>query len=104
MFKVDTTQLPPSASDGHLAQGPLHGYFEALNATMAARNLWPHVRGMYGAYLDGKDSVPESELRSFAAFDGAPDLDLPEGLEQFDIPVCRIRARNPGPIQRSSTI
>jgi AraC family transcriptional regulator len=92
MFKVETTQLAPLRLMGVWHKGPYTGIsnaFEALNATMAARNLWPHVRGMYGAYFDDKDSVPESDLRSFAAFDGAPDLDLPEGLEQFDIPACR---------------
>jgi AraC family transcriptional regulator len=97
MFKVEMTNLPPLRLMGLWHKGPyseISKAFEALNATMAARNLWPQTRGMYGAYFDDKDSVPEADLRSFAAFDAAPDLDLPEGLEQFETPATRAAVLN----------
>ena len=54
--------------------------FETLGGLMYSRNLFGPGQKMYGVYYDDPESVPESELRSTAAFGPVPEgakLDLP---------------------------
>ena len=59
--------------------------FEAFGAICQARSLWPHLGPMIGLYLDSPDTVPASDLRSFAGAEWRGG-NLPEGLEEQQLP------------------
>ncbi len=63
--------------------------FEKLRALVAARQLWPVVRGAAGVYHDDPAAVPEAELRSHAGLILAEGAELPEGLERVILPAGR---------------
>jgi AraC family transcriptional regulator len=57
--------------------------FEQLGAMMAARNLWPQVKGMIGVYYDDPDAVAEADLRSSAGVIVGDDFAMPEDLQEI---------------------
>lgn len=58
--------------------------FEAFSAMCEARQLWPQVGPVIGLYLDSPETVPESELRSYAGAEFRGDTP-PEGMEALSI-------------------
>lgn len=55
---------------GVLHTGPypeIGGAFQKLNGILAARNLYPLIRGMIAVYHDAPGSMPEAQMRSHAA-------------------------------------
>ncbi|MBF9030784.1 helix-turn-helix domain-containing protein [Rhodobacterales bacterium HKCCE3408] len=63
--------------------------FESVGAIAAARNLWPHVRGMIGVYYDDPDAKPEAELRSAAGLAVTYTAPIAEPLQEIRLPEGR---------------
>ncbi|MEL7301015.1 MAG: AraC family transcriptional regulator [Pseudomonadota bacterium] len=60
--------------------------FEQFGAVMTARGLWPHTRGMLGAYYDDPMETPTEELRSLAGAVVDDAMEVPNGLTEIRIP------------------
>ncbi len=58
--------------------------FEAFGALCESRQLWPRIGPMIGLYLDNPETVPESDLRSFAGAEYRGE-DTPEGMKEVQI-------------------
>ncbi len=89
MFPVEITQTPACKLVGVPHTGnylEIGKAFEHVTAVIAARNLWPDVRGMGGLYYDDPASVDEASLRSFAGLYLADRAAAPDGLELRDAP------------------
>ncbi|MBR9762901.1 MAG: AraC family transcriptional regulator [Rhodobacteraceae bacterium] len=56
--------------------------YSRLGPILSARGLWPQVGPMVALYYDDISSVPEAELRSFAAVQIPEEMPLPDGLQQ----------------------
>jgi len=56
--------------------------YEKVAAVFTIRDLWKHARGMVGIYYDDPSTVPEAELRSYAAVELADDVVVPDPLEE----------------------
>ncbi|MEM9350191.1 MAG: AraC family transcriptional regulator [Pseudomonadota bacterium] len=72
--------------------------FEQFSAIMTARNLWPHTRGMIGAYYDDPMEVAADDLRSLAGAIVDEELVLPDGLQEIRIPagpLAKLRFKGP---------
>ncbi|MEL6915266.1 MAG: AraC family transcriptional regulator [Pseudomonadota bacterium] len=101
MYDVKIETTPPLRAAVMPHQGAytqIARAFEQFSAIMTARGLWPHVRGMIGAYHDDPNDVPEAELRSHAGALVAPGMELPEGLEEIVIPggkLAKLRVEGP---------
>ncbi len=101
MFDVDVTTAPARRLAALPHKGPyleIGEAFEKVTAIASSRNLWPAVRSVVGIYYDDPSAVPEAELRSHAGLDLAPDSDLPDGLEEVNIPggtIARLRFKGP---------
>jgi len=65
--------------------------FEAFAAICESRGLWPRLGRSIAVYLDDPDAVPEAALRGYAGAEYR-GVDLPEGLEGWDIPGGRTAA------------
>lgn len=59
--------------------------FEALVATISARNRWPDVRGMVGVYYDDPSAVAEADLRSHAGVIVTDMAAGEDGLEEVTL-------------------
>lgn len=89
MYPVKIQDLPARHLIGLPHQGAYFRISEAfsrLDVTIAARGLYPQTRGMIAVFYDDISVVAEPDLRSFAAFEVAPDLPCPDGLESRDLP------------------
>ncbi|MGB0497941.1 MAG: AraC family transcriptional regulator [Rubricella sp.] len=88
MFPVDIRNEPPRALAALPYRGPypeIGRAFGSLGPILAARDLWPHVRGMIGVYYDDPSVTAAQDLRAHAGaiLDGAA---TPEGLEPVSLP------------------
>lgn len=63
--------------------------FETLTALISTRNLWPHMRGMIGVYLDDPENTAEVELRSFAGAALSAEAPIDDPLEEMHLPAGR---------------
>lgn len=89
MYLVEIQPIPARHLIGLPHQGAYFRISEAftrLDVIMAARGLYPQTRGMIAVFYDDVSVVPEADLQSFAAFEVAPGLTTPDGLEPRDIP------------------
>jgi AraC family transcriptional regulator len=89
MYPVTVQDLPPARAAGIFHQGSysaLSGAFQQLGGLIAARSLFPHIRGMIGVYHDAPGSKPDAEMSSHAAVIAAESFpnDIP-GLDYFDL-------------------
>ena len=89
MHPVTIENLQPVRAAGVLHTGPytdIGKAFHHLGGVIAARNLFPHIRGMIAIYRDMPGAKPDAELRAHAAAiitEGFPtDID---GLDYFDL-------------------
>lgn len=89
VYPVTIEDLPPCRAAGVLHAGPypeIGEAFHRLSATLAARNLFAHVRAMIAVYHDAPGSKPEAQLRSHAAVIIGDDFPVGvDGLEYFDL-------------------
>lgn len=89
MYPVTIEDLPPMRAAGVPHVGPYIGIgrsFQTLGGIVAARNLFPHARGMIAVYHDSPGAKPDAELRAHAGLiiaEGFPPGI--EGLEYFDL-------------------
>ncbi|KGM47138.1 AraC family transcriptional regulator [Pseudooceanicola atlanticus] len=89
MFPVDIKSVPSRRLVGLPHRGAYFRISEAfsrLDVMIAARGLYPQLGAMIGVFYDDVSVVPEAELQSFAAFELAADLALPEGMEERTLP------------------
>ena len=92
MYPIEIAPQPQRRLAAVLHRGPyieVGGAFEKVSAYFSAGQLWSYAQGMVGVYLDGPDSKPESELRSYAGIVVDDSFKLPEGLEEYIIPESR---------------
>ncbi len=88
MFDIEIRQISTHRLAAYDHTGPYSGVskaFEKLSATIAARNLWPSVKGMAGVFYDDPSQVPAAQLRSHAGFILAEEVEVPEGLEEVTL-------------------
>jgi AraC family transcriptional regulator len=88
MYDVTIRTEPARRLAGLTHQGPYMGIgkcFESFSAICESRGLWPQVGAVLGVYYDNPETIPESELRSFAGgeFRGGG---LPDGMEEANLP------------------
>lgn len=101
MFDIVTEPAPARHLAAIAHRGPyieVGRAFETASAIIGARGLFPQVRGMVGVYLDDPGAVAAQDLRSYAGFELATGVDLPEGMESVDLPegeVARLRFIGP---------
>ena len=89
MYPVIIEDLPPMRAAGVPHVGPYIGVgrsFQTLGGIIAARNLFPHARGMIAVYHDSPGAKPDAELRAHAGVIIADSFPAGiEGLEYFDL-------------------
>ena len=94
-----------TAPGRRLAVVPHKGPYPGIGAAFATvgdhvtrAGAWPDVTGMVAVYLDNPDVVAPDDLRSYAGVELAPDDDIPEGCEAYEIAPGRVaRLRHVGP-------
>lgn len=72
--------------------------FEQFSAIMSARSLWPHTRGMLGAYYDDPMETPVEDLRSLAGAVVDTAMEIPAGMTEIRIPagpLAKLRYKGP---------
>lgn len=89
MYPVKIQNLQPSLAAGVLHVGrylDIGKAFQQLGGVIAARNLFPHIKGMIAVYRDFPGSKPDSELRAHAAAIIADSFPTDvEAFEYFDL-------------------
>ena len=72
--------------------------FEQFSAIMTSRELWPHTRGMLGAYYDDPMETPVEDLRSLAGAVVDGEMEVPEEMTEIRIPagpLAKLRYKGP---------
>ncbi|MEM8592070.1 MAG: AraC family transcriptional regulator [Pseudomonadota bacterium] len=101
MFDVTIEDTGPLRAATHPHKGDytqIARAFEQFSAIMTSRNLWPHTRGMIGAYFDDPSAVPVDELRSLAGAVVDEKMEIPDGLSELRIPagpLAKLRFKGP---------
>lgn len=80
-------RLAAVAHEGHYMQ--IGQSFEKLGAILGSRGLWGKVGGLVGVYYDDPSATPAKDLRSHAGAVLPGGEDLPEGLEEVQLPAGR---------------
>lgn len=89
MFPVSITQSPARRLFAVRHKGPypeINRSFEKLTAIVAARQLWPHAKGMVGVYYDDPSAVAAADLNSHAGLEVDGSVALPDGLDEVLLP------------------
>ena len=85
MYEVKVEDAPERRLAAMAHVGAYNGVsksYEKVAAVFTIRDLWKHARGMVGIYYDDPSTVPEAELRSYAAVELADDVVVPDPLEE----------------------
>lgn len=64
--------------------------FEHVATLFNSRNLWHHARGMAGLYYDDPSATAEAELRSHAGILVDDSFEMPNEVEEINIPAGRM--------------
>ncbi|MEM8577997.1 MAG: AraC family transcriptional regulator [Pseudomonadota bacterium] len=64
--------------------------FQSVYAVIGSHGLFPHIREGVAIYHDDVTAVPEAERRSHAGVTMAHGVEVPEGLEAYNLPGGRL--------------
>lgn len=89
MYDVTLVQCPTRRLAGLAHRGSymqINQAFARVSTILAEHQLFPMAGPMVGIFYDAPGSVPEADLRSFAAFELPAETPLPAGLEKRALP------------------
>ncbi|WP_282078649.1 AraC family transcriptional regulator [Epibacterium ulvae] len=92
MYSVEIREVPARILSVLPHVGPYNDIglaFEKFYGLCASRNLWANIGVSIGVYVDSPETVPETELRSFAGAEWKGQ-EVPEGTQRFDLVARRV--------------
>src|SRR5690242_10958288 len=91
-MEIEITDLPAMRIASVPHTGPYHqigGAFRQLGETAGQAGLFQPGAVMLGVYHDDTRTVPSDKLRSAAGVTVSPDVAVPPGLEELNLPAGR---------------